>query len=294
MRLCPRKYKFRYVDGLVPKKKDSALMKGKVVHEAFERYFNGTTLEGVLKGILDTFGKALSTCTEEEEEDLILAKYTAYGMIENYPFKDVVFEEIMPEKKFDIRILPMRGARYVGVVDGLVRNHGTWWIREVKTTGSGFGQAERRAGVSSQGTGYIYGISQQEKIPVSGLLYDFISTSRLKKRVSDDATSFGERILEDFRSHMTDPTTGKKLRDSRMYRRYWTYRSPYHLKEFEKDLVKTVQAIRRAKNHNDFVRNTESCYYYNTECPYMKICYLDRLDQEMLNAFYERSGDEKK
>lgn len=293
MKSCPMKYKFRYVDGLQPKKKSSSLMRGKVVHEAFEKFFNGETKESILQFIHDAFNKVLGKATVEEEEEMLLSKYTTLGMVENYPLELSEFDEIIPEEAFTVRVPRMRGVEFTGRVDGLVKKKGLWWIREVKTTGNTQMQAETRARVSSQASGYVWGINARDHLNVQGLLYDFINKSRLKKRESDTATSFGERILEDYRAHMIDPKTGKELKTSRMYHRYYTYRSLTVLDEFVKDLEKIARRIRDAKREKDFMRNTDACYSYNTECPYLKICFLQHADSEMLNAFYERSEDGK-
>jgi hypothetical protein len=287
------KYKWKYVDGLEPKKKSSTLTRGKVVHEAFERYFKGEKSTDILEFIQTSFRDALKGVSAEDEEEMLLAKYTSLGMVENYPWKEIEeFESVQPEVAFTAKIPSVHGIWFVGRIDGLIKKNGLWWIREVKTTGSGPMEAEKRANVSYQASGYVWGEKEGWPCaPVQGILYDFIFKSRLRKRQTDTATSFGERILEDYRAHMIDPTTGRTLTRSRMYHRYYAYRSASQISMFVDDLVKIAKKIRESKRKNDWVRNPDSCYAFNSACPYLRICFLPRLDKEMVNAYYERRVD---
>ena len=42
---CRKKYKFRYIEGLVPKKTKGFLTIGKAVHKAIEAYYGGSNAE---------------------------------------------------------------------------------------------------------------------------------------------------------------------------------------------------------------------------------------------------------
>lgn len=285
---CPAKYKFRYVDQLIPRKKDSTLLRGSVVHTAFEKYFNGSTKSEIIGYIQKTYDDAIAEATVEDEEDLIVSKYTSLGMFDFYPFGEMEFQKVFPEEEFDVKIDALKGVRLYGKVDGRVLVRGKWWVREVKTTSSLFTQAEQRAGVSYQGAGYIYGIQKKIGDVVVGLLFDFILSSRLRKRSTENAKEYGERIYEDYKNHKNHTETGLPLRESRLYRRYYSYRSPYQIQEFEKDLIKVARHMRDAIRKNDFVRNPDSCYFYGKECPYLKICWMEHKDKDMINAYYEQ------
>ena len=293
IRSCPRKYKFRYVDHLIPKVKDRFLLRGTVVHESFEKYFNGISLDDILKQILDIYDKELNKASVDNYEDMLIDKYVVYGMFKHYPFNDLDFEEVIPEKEFDVKIDGLRGVRLVGRVDGLVKKDGKWWIRELKTTGSPFYQVENRSRVSYQASGYIYGVQKALKIKINGILFDFIRTSMLRKKTTDTAQTFGERILDDYKNHMNDSRTGMPLRQSRMYKRYYSYRSPHQIAEYETDIVKAANQIRKCRKNKDFMRNPDVCYFYGKECPYLKICWLENEPSEnLIKAYYSIEDDQ--
>lgn len=287
IRSCPMKYKFRYVDCLVAKKKDKTLLRGKVIHEAFEKLYKGTNMRDVLAYISGAYNDAISNASLEQREDFIIGKHIVYGMFKYYPFNDIGFEMVCPEEKFKVRIGNLYKVCLVGKVDGRVKRDGKWWLREVKTTGSSWTQAENRARVSYQGTGYIYGEQRALNIEIQGILYDFLKSSRLYKKIGDTAESYGERILGDYESHMTDPKTGGLLKESRMYRRYYSYRSIHQIVEYEKDIIKATKKIRDCRKKNDWMRNPDMCYFYNRECSYMKICWATHMDKQMVSAFYD-------
>lgn len=284
------KYKFRYVDGLVPKKRDVTLLRGTVIHESFEKLYNQKPMADVLSDIITIYDKAIANATLNDREDYIIGKHMVYGMFKYYPFKDDEFEEIIPEEKFNVRIDGLRQMRLLGKVDGRVKRKGQWWLREVKTTSSNFVQAENRARVSYQGSGYIYGEQRQLGLLIQGILFDFLRTSLLRKGVNESAKEFGERILKDYENHMLDSKDGHTLRESRMYRRYFSYRSLHEIREYEKDIVKAAKKIRTCTRKGDWMRNPDACYFYNKECPYMKICWLSRVDPAMLRAYYDRTN----
>ena len=53
-RSCPKKYYWRYLRGLVPYKRSTALSLGSIVHSAFDMYYNCTLINDVTKFIIKT------------------------------------------------------------------------------------------------------------------------------------------------------------------------------------------------------------------------------------------------
>jgi len=277
IRSCQQKYKFRYVDCLAPKVIDKALLRGTVIHESFEKYFKGVGMDDILEEIIDTYDKATSTAPAEKREDYVIGKHMVYGMFKYYPFNEMGFETVIPEEKFKVRINGLRNIRLMGKVDGRVKKCGLWWLREVKTTASKFMQAEARARVSYQAAGYIYGIQRAKGVKVQGVLFDLIKRSQLRKRVSETAEDFGGRIVADYRDNPT-----------KLYRRYYSYRSPYQIGQYELDIMKAAQLIRTCRRTGNFMRNPDVCYFYGKQCPYMQICWVDTPDLQMLGAYYTK------
>ena len=279
-RNCWKRYYYRVILGLSPKKVSRAINVGSVVHPCFEMYFNGASKEEIDKYIHTTFDKAIQgTLDPVEVENMIVDKYTVLGMWHNYPFNEMEFTKCFPEKKFKVRLANLRGVRLTGRVDGLVIRTDKWWVREVKTTSLDRRAFQSRASVSYQAAGYIYGIEKQEDIKIQGIVYDTIKRPLLRKGTSEKTEDFAKRIYADY-----SKDDKKKL----YYERFYSYRSAKEISEYEIDMVKLAREMRSRIRHNDWFRNTDNCYSYNSECPYKKICWEDKPDQELISTLYER------
>ena len=277
-RSCWMKYKFRYVDGLKPVTTKPSLTLGKIVHECFEQYYNGSDHTSIINHINKSFDETISTVGPHEQEDLILAKHTALGMWNNYPHnKD--FQDIKPEVEFSIPI--SKTITYDGRVDGLVKKNDKYWIREVKTTGLSMRQFEGRMQTSYQATGYIWALQEKMNLPIQGVMYDCIKKPLLRKRVSETATEFGERIQSDYADEKKQP---------HYFSRHYTYRTEEDIKNYKEDMAHLIAEICRRRDKKMFYRNTDACWSFNSECPYRRICFREP-DQLTLDLYYTRTGD---
>lgn len=277
-RSCPMKWKWHYIDNLVPKRIEPQLTLGLVVHKAFERHYGGATLPEILTYISGTYKDHISNAHPEDVERLTLDHKTALGMWVNYPSKHLNFDEIRSEEKFSERIDDVRGIRFVGRIDGLVKQNNSWWIREVKVTGSGLRPFEGRAQTSPQATGYVYAMKRKTGYPIEGIVFDAIRRPLLRKRVDEDTDEFAQRIYNDY----CDPSKSKSY-----FKRLYAYRSPVDLKHYEEDTAKVARKIRKAMRHETFYRNQDQCWAFNKECPYKKICFAETPDPLVLSLYYK-------
>jgi hypothetical protein len=223
------------------------------------------------------YQKEISEAGIEEQENLILDHKTALGMFLNYPYKDMKFRQIISEEEF--RVPLDKDTTYVGRVDGRVLKDKFWWIREVKTTGMNRRAFENTAQLSSQGTGYLWAMEKQTGLDLRGIMFDYLRKPKLVKRVNEDAYQFAERIYLSYCD---------KSKQKSYFSRYFSYRSPHELTLWEDDVHKTVKSLRRCIKTDEFYRNTNSCWMYNTECPYRKICFLEKVDKLILELFYKQ------
>ena len=277
-RNCWKKFDWRYNKLLTPIHKTTTLTLGSAVHNAFDMYYNGFSVDEIVKTISDSFEADIATVGIEEQEDLIVARFTAIAMFVHFPFKDLSnFEEIQSEKKFSVKLGKLRGVRFEGRTDGLVKKDGKWWVRELKTTGLNQRQFSSRISTSNQSSAYMYAM-RQLGYPVVGTLYDYIKKPLLRKRVSENAMDFGKRILMDYQT-----------KPEMYYDQIYSWRNDVEMKIWEDDMVALVQDMRRRKV---FPRNTDGCYNYNSECPYKKICFEDKPDPLMLRLYFRRDGKE--
>ena len=276
---CPMRWKWRYQDGLKPKRTAPQLTLGQVLHKAFDLHFSNTPTHEILKFMTSRYNEEIPKASAEDHEQLILDHKTVLGMFLNYPNKNLNFDEIKSEMEFSTRIDNLRGVTFRGRVDGLVKQQGVWWLREVKTTGSSIKQFEQRAQTSSQATGYISSMHKVTGLAIEGCMYDCIRKPLLRKRVSEDSQAFADRIYLDYQDRSKQKT---------YFTRYYTYRTPVDLKRWEDDMVNIVRQIRKSQRHDCFYRNTDNCYMYNSECPYKKICFQETPDPLVMELYYEQ------
>ena len=110
-RSCPKKYYWRYLRGLVPFKRSTALSLGSIVHSAFDMYYSGASSDEVTKFIATTASEEIAKAPPEMSEDLLVMKYTALGMWLYYPKDLSIFEDIQPE--LEVKIDFMDGVSLV-------------------------------------------------------------------------------------------------------------------------------------------------------------------------------------
>jgi len=280
---CWKKYYWKYIEGLTPKRRSVALSLGSAVHTCFEKFYTGSSDSEIISYLQETFKEEISNASEYDVEALELAKYTALGMWLYYPYKDVTeFTTNVPEMEFETKIKGLRNVRLVGRVDGLVEKDGKMWIREVKTTGLTPRQFTGRVQTSSQASTYVYALKSLGH-PVIGVMYDCIKKPLLRKRKYESVIEFGERIVNDYKEDSKKPENERKA-----YIREYAYRSTQQLKDYEKDLRALITDIRYKRNHKNWCRNTDQCWNFNSLCPYEKICFVEKPDQLTLELNYDR------
>jgi len=279
LRSCSKKYYYKNILGLQPKVTTSALTVGSAIHECFEMYFNKHPAQEIIQHIEAVYKEGLAKATEIEQERMLIDKYTCLGMWTNYPFSEMEFEEVIPEKSFKVRLGNLRGIYLTGRVDGLVKRQGKWWIREVKTTSLDKRAFQSKASVSYQAAGYMYGVLKESHTQACGVVYDTIKRPLLRRGAHETAQSFGERILADY---------ARADKKEMYYDRYYSYRTEKEISEFEKDMVILARDLRRRISRDNWFRNTDNCFTFNSECPFRKICWEDKPDPGLMEALYKR------
>jgi hypothetical protein len=273
-RSCPMKYKWRYVDGYKPIRKSTSLVLGEVVHSAFDMFYNRFPEDEVTEYIKWTLDEKLANASLPEQEDLQIIKYTALGMWINYPHKNLLeFQEIKSEKEFKVPL--SKDILLVGKSDRLIKKDGKWWVGELKTSGLPYQRFKNRMAVSDQVTAYVYAW-RKKGYPVEGVIFDYIRKPTLRKNVRESSTEFAYRIAKDY-----------KDRPSEYFDRHYEYRSDADLDRWVKDtaeVAKLIKGIWKGKVY----RNPDSCWNYNSECPYKKICFADTPDPLTVELYYEK------
>ena len=272
-RSCPKKYYFHYVLGLTPFKKSSSLTLGSIIHSAFDMYYNKFSVDEVTSYLVNTANEVIANASPEEAEDLAIMKYTLLGMWLNYPKDLSIFTDIKPEMEFALKFA--NGVRLVLKIDGLVVKDDKMWIRELKTSGLSFPQFEQRCRTSSQSSLYTFAL-RRLGYPVEGMIYDYIKKPQLRKNMSEDKDQFGYRIM-----------TNYKERPDYYFNRLFSYRSDDDLLLFEEDLMSCARSIKRCIRTGEWWRNMDSCWSFNSLCPYTPICFKKIPDQLTVDVFFK-------
>ena len=277
-RSCPMKYKLRYVDGYKPIRKSTALTLGEVLHLAFDKYYTGMSDSAVAKFIVDTMDEYIANASLTEREGFEVMKATLSGMWHFYPNKNLSqFSEIVSEKEFKI---PFGDTMFVGKSDRLLKYQGKWWVGELKTTGLPLQAFKNRMSVSDQVTAYVYAW-QQQGYDVQGVIFDYVKKPLLRKSAKDNCSDYCQRIFKDY-----------GVNQNMYFGRHFEYRSAGDVERWVKDTSKVVDTIKGIWN-GSYYRNTDSCFNYNAECPYKKICFTDKPDPLTLQLYFEEQNVHK-
>ena len=281
---CWQKYYWHYIEGLKPKRTSNAMQLGSVIHEAFEGFYAGLDDSTVMDGIRAKYDNLIGETQDMGEQELLaLDSYTAQGMWGSYPHKDrSVFDSIECEKEFSITLPNLRKVRFVGRVDGLVKIDGLWWVREMKTTGLSPRQFIGRCNTSMQASGYVYAMRKMG-YPVQGVIYDVIKRPLLRKRQNERVEDFGKRIVIDYQEDAKKPQQERKA-----YVQHTEYRPQYMIDQWVDSQVKLTSEIRYRRRKNDWFRNADQCWNFNSLCPYSKLCHVERADQLTKDAFFTK------
>jgi hypothetical protein len=277
-RSCQKKFYWRYVLGLVPVSRSSSLTLGGILHLAFDAFYKGMDDKDVFHFIANRFTEEMGKEEVADQENILVNKYTALGMWINYPFKNLKeFDSIASEEEFEIDLID--DIKFIGKVDGRVFQSGNWWVRELKTTGLSSRQFIGRCEVSGQSTGYVYGL-RKKGYDVKGILYEYIKKPLLRKGLKENADDFGRRIMKDY-----------KERPKFYFNRHMSYRNPVDMDNFLEDMQSLAKEIIYHIDKSSFYRNVDSCWNYNTECEYSKICFSKEPDPLTLELYYKRKEE---
>jgi ribosomal protein L17 len=126
---CAKKYSYRYVENLQPKRKDLPMERGVWLHELLEAHYKGKNWRQALlrltkefQGLFDEERQMFGDLPGEVER--IFKAYLRY-------WDDSEWEIIDVERDFKIKV---KGRVYKGRIDGIVRDKMGVWILEHKTT----------------------------------------------------------------------------------------------------------------------------------------------------------------
>lgn len=123
----------KYVNKLVPKKKSPALIRGSIIHECLEAYYNGKSWKKVWQRFADEF---YEEAFEEEIESLGDIPYMAKELLEAYfhfyEKEDEGTEYLNNELHFELPLID--DINLEGYIDAIIEDEdGKIWVKDYKT-----------------------------------------------------------------------------------------------------------------------------------------------------------------
>ncbi len=296
-RLCPRKYRLSYVQGLRPKRDAFALRFGTLWHALMEVWWGVPADEVAIPSDVDPFDRA--------KANAMLAGYTARWR----DHQD--FEVIAIERPFQVPLRDgagreVEGWAVAGKVDGLIRQDGRNLLLEHKTTSEDLtlgGDYWAHLTLDLQVSLYYAGAAALGH-PVEACLYDVAAKPQLRSGAAVPVLDEnGEKIVVDARGQRVTTKDGKRWRqtqDSALgYRLQTRFESPVEyerrvleaiaerpndfyaraevvrldgeLNASRDDLVGTVRLIEWSTEHGYWPRNDHACFEWG-RCAYWPLC----------------------
>src|SRR3990167_3629725 len=123
---CQRKYWFRMVKGLVPKRVSTAPEFGRCIHKALDEWYKSQEIDKAVKVFIDAFVPNL----DDDMRTHVLGEWILRNYAEKY--QDQGFEIEMTEMEFSVK-LP-NGNKLIGRMDKIIDWDGAFWVMDHKTT----------------------------------------------------------------------------------------------------------------------------------------------------------------
>jgi hypothetical protein len=168
------------------------------------------------------------------------------------------------EKSFRVSIpgstIQMRGKR-----DGIFVNHdGAMWLLEHKTKSQiSEDSLTQTIGRDFQNLLYIYTYYLETGRKLSGVLYDVVRKTSLKRKINESLSAYAVRIGED-----------TAIRPEFYFMRFEAVIPWPRVELFGESLSREVAKFETWWNQDESldIENTSSCWAYNSACPYMGYC----------------------
>jgi hypothetical protein len=304
-RNCRKAVDWRYLQQLVPLRRDRNLHFGSIIHECLEAWHQRRDLDEVRALINRLCANRLQDENQHRDWHLATAMMRAYAV--RYAADD--FEIVALERNFQGPIVnPATGAAsrsfmLAGKVDGIVRIGGEYFVLEHKTAGQIDGDYLEKLWTDFQITIYAHYIEQTMGIPITGILYNVLVKAKLQQGKGETEEEFQIRRAELLAKSKTGKTTAKrklpesdeefqqrlaeKYADPEIFHREMLYLSRDRFEVLRAELWELTQAFLEAKRRGIFYQNTAFCFNYQRPCPYFALCRSNG-NPNVIENFYQR------
>lgn len=248
--LCPRKYKYRHVDGLVGSREGAALTFGKTIHAGLEAYHSAESRERGLPAAME----ATDCACKESGCDAEMAAAMIVGYHDRWMLDDL--RAIATELEFAVDL--GEGVTFAGKVDGVVIAGEEAWLIEHKTTSSIGGAYISRLALDAQSNLYQL-VQLQIDRPIVGAIYNVLRKPGIKQNKRESLDAYRIRL-------------GEKCADDDMYLRIRLPRANHVVDGAVADLRAVSTEIDRCHQIGEWRRTTGACTSWGRACEYLPIC----------------------
>lgn len=273
---CRASFKYRYIQGITPKKKDENLVFGSLIHDCLEDWMTRRDR----KSIKDLITKLC----RNHENPLTQLKALAMmkGYIKKYPsekFKVINLEKsfhgaiVDPETKAESEHLSIGGK-----IDGIVKTNDKYYIIEHKTASFVNDAYIKRLPIDFQILLYsIYAENIPPYKPISGVIYNILIKTKIKYGVRTQS-------LRDYYTKLCE-----KHCEPEKFRREFVPLNPVYIKKLKSNLWELSKEVVEACSKNIFYPNQSNCYKWNKPCEYYDLCYSTSKghEKDLIESLYE-------
>jgi len=265
---CPRKWWFKYHEGLEPLKPKPAPYFGSLVHVGLGAHYGG---QDPFEAMQEHLTSNTSPWGDDEAEHNIgIAEVLVGGLLARDPVRAMEHEVVAVEKEFIVPLKTATGRKspkfsLAGKIDLVTKDpHGNAWLWDWKT-GSRELDTDRLQ-IDDQMAYYMWAQWQLGLKPI-GIIYYLIRKPQIRIRKNEDSDAYFKRLSVEV--GLTAPFNGTQPRPEWYYQKSAIVKSPRDLDQIGKELI----AIARTIGKGATWRNPDACRYHG--CVYRELCLSD-------------------
>ncbi len=275
-RKCKRKFFWKYIMRLRPRSGGSAaLFLGSAFHDSLAKWYERKRADmskiafEQCKGLeqkIFTHGKLYD---EEEFDKLQTGLETLTGMLtayaELYSADRGAWRNVRTEQEFQV---DLGSFIFRGKLDLLGKDKDGDFFAEHKTASSIDESYIDRLPLDTQVRGYIYGALFGAHTPIRRVLYNVTRKSKLRRKQSESASEFNQRIKDDYAAR----PDFYFYREMLMFSKDDIANFQLELNQTHKEYQAIVDSIRDSKDPRSWLPNDTVCNEFFKTCPYHNLC----------------------
>jgi hypothetical protein len=278
---CPRKFWYRIIQHLVPKKQKLSLSFGASIHAALFEYYSGKPTKDCLKAFIEEAMKEGSKIAKYADDAAeagqkveyslefgvaLMTKYIEQHPLETEDFKPMLDSDGKPMLEVGFAVELEHGL-YIGKIDGIGNYRGDPGIMEHKTTGFTLSSYLKWLNPNSQITGYLKAVKDYLGLDTAKCVANIIRVKDYKRGAPED-------------------------NDQKLFMRTIVERSPQQIDSRFRQIDLQMQLIQQFLDGgiDNFYMNAPFACNAMGECVYKPLCAVkDDSDKELVQMIVDGS-----